>query len=501
MVVATTCLCEIGSCAVLPRVDRGGDLNGESHYALIVAGTGFATSFFLHRYLQSAPPTAKVLVLERGARDEHAWQVKNRKITSTNHLNTFSNPTGKHWLFSLGFGGGSNCWWACTPRLLPNDFRMKSLYGVGRDWPVTYDDLEPHYGVAEDLMAISGDSEDTPFPRSTPYPQPPHRFSSVDRELKRLHPDTFYHMPTGRARLATKDRGPCCANGVCHLCPIDAKFTIRSGMSAVYADPRVELRLGSEVVRLEMEGGTVKGVVLREKDGRDQVVKGDAVALGTNAMFNPAILLRSGITQPALGKGLHEQIGINTHVDLAEIDNFDGSTSITGHSYIDYDGEHRKERSGSLIETWNVPSLRLDKGKWRRRVMVKCIFEDLPQEGNQVKIDPEFPDKPVASFKGYSDYALKGVAQTRKIVERLVEGLEVEAIHVSPEPLNTEAHVLGTTVAGDDPADSVVDAGLLHHEHRNLWVLGGGAFPTCSPANPSLTIAAWSLYAAESAFS
>ena len=42
--------------------------------------------------------------------------------------------------------GGTTWHWAAQAwRLLPNDFRLKTAYGVGRDWPISYDDLEPYY--------------------------------------------------------------------------------------------------------------------------------------------------------------------------------------------------------------------------------------------------------------------------------------------------------------------------------------------------------------------
>jgi choline dehydrogenase-like flavoprotein len=37
----------------------------------------------------------------------------------------------------------------------------------------------------------------------------------------------------------------------------------------------------------------------------------------------------------------------------------------------------------------------------------------------------------------------------------------------------------------------------VHHRWRNLFVLGGGSFPTISPANPTLTLSALSLRAAD----
>jgi choline dehydrogenase-like flavoprotein len=49
---------------------------------------------------------------------------------------------------------------------------------------------------------------------------------------------------------------------------------------------------------------------------------------------------------------------------------------------------------------------------------------------------------------------------------------------------------------GTGPADSVVDRDLIHHQLRNLVVVGTSTYPTCSCVNPSLTAAALSMRAA-----
>jgi choline dehydrogenase-like flavoprotein len=80
---------------------------------------------------------------------------------------------------------------------------------------------------------------------------------------------------------------------------------------------------------------------------------------------------------------------------------------------------------------------------------------------------------------------------------RVVRALPVEDMRIVPEPNRTEAHVQCTTPMGDDPATSVVDRDLRHHKLRNLLVLGASVFPTCPPGNPTLTLSALSLRAAE----
>jgi choline dehydrogenase-like flavoprotein len=50
---------------------------------------------------------------------------------------------------------------------------------------------------------------------------------------------------------------------------------------------------------------------------------------------------------------------------------------------------------------------------------------------------------------------------------------------------------------GSDPGTSVVDGNQRSHDHQNLYLLGSGVFPSVGTANPTLTIAALTLMAAE----
>ena len=54
-------------------------------------------------------------------------------------------------------GGTTLHWLGNVPRMLPNDFRMQSLYGHGVDWPISYQDLVPYYEMAENEIGVSGD--------------------------------------------------------------------------------------------------------------------------------------------------------------------------------------------------------------------------------------------------------------------------------------------------------------------------------------------------------
>src|SRR4029453_4324539 len=128
-------------------MDSEASSGSDGTFALILVGSGFASSFFLQRYLQRARPSARILVLERGELRTHRWQVTHINDLDREAQASFDKErSAKLWVFRLAFGGSSNCWWACTPRLLPEDVRLRSRYRVGRDWPVSYDDLGGKYG-------------------------------------------------------------------------------------------------------------------------------------------------------------------------------------------------------------------------------------------------------------------------------------------------------------------------------------------------------------------
>jgi choline dehydrogenase-like flavoprotein len=472
-----------------------------ARFDLIIVGTGFAGAFFLMRYLQRAPINARVLVLERGKADSKGWQLQHRRASSLDPEEVFVNLTPeKEWLTSPGFGGNSKCWWAGATRMMPGDFQLKSRYGVGLDWPLNYDDLEPHYQTVEEVMQISG-PQDSPMPRSTPFPLPPHRFSDPDTLLKKRFPDGWFHPMTARASAATGTRGICCASGICELCPVDAKFTVQNGLAHVYQDARVTLLLESPVDRVDTAAGIASGVSY-SRGGRQHSAQADVVVLAASALFNPHLLLRSGISHPLLGKRLHEQMPIDVCLDLAGVKGYNGSTTISGNGYLFYEGEHRREYAACLIETWNSPfaygraSLRAERGRWTERVYLRFMFDDLPRDDNLVGVHAADPRLAEARFAGYSEYAQRGAARIRQMIDKLSTALPIERID-SIKLGRTSAHIQGTVVMGIEPSQSIVDRHLVHHQFRNLLVLGASAFPTASPAYPSVTISALSLWAAD----
>ncbi|WP_448191591.1 GMC family oxidoreductase [Azospirillum sp. sgz301742] len=110
-----------------------------------------------------------------------------------------------------------------------------------------------------------------------------------------------------------------------------------------------------------------------------------------------------------------------------------------------------------------------------------------------------------------SDYTKGGFESARRTADRLFEAMGTEqATDKTPAASPTTftyngqsdqyygaGHVVGTCRMGADPADSVVGPDLRSWDHDNLYILGSSTFPTVATANPTLTIAALTLRAAE----
>jgi choline dehydrogenase-like flavoprotein len=249
------------------------------------------------------------------------------------------------------------------------------------------------------------------------------------------------------------------------------------------------------VTSVEHKNGAASGVRY-VRDEKEHVARGDLVAIGANAIFNPYLLLRSDLDDGIVGRGLVEQVELGVDVLLDGVDNFQGSTASCGIGYMQHDGAHRRERGAGQMLTLNMPQLRPERGKWLQRLRFGWVIEDLPAAHNRVTVDAA-TGRPAVSFTGHSSYAQRGVDALRALTPSIVGALPVEKVTVRQLVNKTSSHILCTTPMGDDPGTSVVDRNLVHHRVRNLCVLGSSTFPTCPTANPTLTLSALSLRAAE----
>ena len=171
-------------------------------------------------------------------------------------------------------GGSTLHWEGYALRLHASDFRMRSLYGIADDWPISYADLESYYGAAERMLGVAGaDDEHLASPRSTPFPLPPFAFSHSDRLFAPACATVgvaFHHLPQARNSLAYGGRPACRACSTCAVCPTGAKASIDlTSIPEAEATGNAQILPEATVLRLETDrSGQASAAVYA---GRDKV--------------------------------------------------------------------------------------------------------------------------------------------------------------------------------------------------------------------------------------
>jgi glucose dehydrogenase len=169
-------------------------------------------------------------------------------------------------------GGAGTHWSAIALRMRPSDFRTRTLSGIGEDWAVDYDQLEPWYGRAERMIGVSGTDEDNPFapPRSTPHPLPAFEFGPQDMQLAARLEAAGIHLhttPQARTRYAFDDRPACQNFGKCSVCPVGARYSPNHHLARLRATGRCRIHTDTSVRRIITDGaGRATGLLVQHND-------------------------------------------------------------------------------------------------------------------------------------------------------------------------------------------------------------------------------------------
>jgi choline dehydrogenase-like flavoprotein len=181
------------------------------------------------------------------------------------------------------------------------------------------------------------------------------------------------------------------------------------------------------------------------------------------------------------------------------------------------DGPFRKYRPAAVFELWNpgltpeyYSGIFAQMGYFGRELKEKvkkfygtdfhCTmpFDCLPYESNRITLNESVVDSfgmNVANVHfDFTDYELKGSKFIVRTLEEIVLRAGGIVKHAFYHGLNGN-HPMGTYRMGLDPKTSVVSDMLQSHDHKNLFIFGGGAHITGGAVNPSMTIGALALRA------
>lgn len=436
-----------------------------------------------------------------------------------------------------GVGGSSILYAAHWMRNLPSDFCVRSVDGVGDDWPLTYEDLIPYYEQVERDFGVAGLPGDPAYPRWDSFPMEPTPIGAAGHRLGRAHNELGWHWWPGTNAIATRRYGrlnPCVQRAACMWSCVDgakASVDITHWPDILVAGGRLITR--ATVSRIETDGhGRASGVVYFDADGVERRAEADVVVLAANGIGTPRILLASATSERPDGLAnssglvgrrlMMHPFGAVVGVFDEDIGSFQGVWGQLVYSLQFYETD--ESRGFARGAKWNLmptggPLATTRSFPWgydtiwgegfhaevAKRVGHSAVWgiiaEDLPEEHNRVILDPVLTD---AHGNAAPRLVYKASENTEKLLafhlERARESMEAAGAKetiVAPQIRETGWHLLGTAKMGEDPATSVVDAEGRAHDVPNLFIADGSIWPTSSGTNPTATIAAMALRCAE----
>jgi choline dehydrogenase-like flavoprotein len=435
-------------------------------------------------------------------------------------------------------GGGTVIYAAHWQRNMPSDFRVRTLDGVGDDWPLTYEDLVPFYERVEADFGVSGLAGDPAFPPGKGPPLPPAPLAPMGRRVARAHNRLGWHWWPAPNAIATRVYGPlraCAQRATCMWgCVERAKGSVDVTHWPKNLERGVRLITGARVRRLEVNSaGLVTGAEYVDRTGAAHFQKSAVTVLAANGIGTPRLLLLSA--SPRFPNGLANSSGLvgkrlmlhpfGTVVGLFDEDL--GSThglwgqhihclqfyeTDTARGFVRGAKWGLQPTGGPLSMTraypwgagnaiWGPNFHQQLRQRLGHSAMWGIIAEDLPEEGNRVVLDAGLKD---ADGIPAPKLVYRMSENSRRLLQfhlaRAKESLEAAGAYevvVAPLIRETGWHILGTCKMGADPTTSVVDPWGRCHDVPNLFIYDGSIWPTSSGMNPTATIAALALWCAD----
>ncbi|MEO0836241.1 MAG: GMC family oxidoreductase [Cyanobacteria bacterium J06642_3] len=240
-------------------------------------------------------------------------------------------------------GGTTMHWEGKTIRMLPDDFKLKTNYGHGLDWPISYQDLMPYYRKAEYEIGVSGDVEGQKglgavFDEGYVFPMKELPPSYLDQKVgekiegttvelgeqtmtlslstfpqgRNSIPNPDYqnynygenYIPGGVASINPVEFGERCqGNANCvSICPVQAKYDARKTLNTIAFPERVDFLPQAVAFKVEVgENGRVTGIHYKKYQDKgssehtEGIAKGTLFVLATNAVENAKLMLASKI--------------------------------------------------------------------------------------------------------------------------------------------------------------------------------------------------------------
>lgn len=474
---------------------------------------------------------------------------------------TMAPGTTFDWFRTRMLGGRTNHWGRISLRFGPDDFRRRSLDGLGDDWPISYDDLKPYYDEVDDLVGIFGSVEGLPNEPDGHFLPPP-RPRCHELLIKQAADALKITCIPSRLSILTRPhngRKACHYCGQCGRgCAIHANFSSPS----VLLPPALatgRLTLVTRAMAREVttdEAGLATGVTyIDTATGRENHVRARIVVLAASACESARLLLNSrssrfpqGLANSsgAVGRYLTDTTGVSVSGFIPKMmdgvpHNEDGvggahlympwwldnrTLDFPRGYHIEIGGGRRMPGAGILgnIHKYtgnDAGGQRIAPGGYGKRLKddYRRLYgstvnfsgrgEMVPNENSYCEIDPTVVDRwgiPVLRFHfTWTHYELNQVRHMQHTFRALIQEMGGTPLSPMPDrdggygiaPGGRIIHEVGVTRMGRSPSTSVVNGHCQAHDVKNLFVADGGPFVTNADKNVTWTILALAMRTSE----
>ncbi|BCG85632.1 choline dehydrogenase [Mesorhizobium sp. 113-3-9] len=439
-------------------------------------------------------------------------------------------------LMFCGVGGSATLYAGHWTPFMPSDFKVRTLDGIADDWPFTYEELAPHLEVIEREVGVSGLGGNPAYPPKMAYPTPALPIGKVGHKAAECLDRMGWHWWPGTNAIPSvpyNGLNACVRRGTCMSgCPEGAKSTtdLTHWPHAIKAGAR--LVTGARVREITVdERGLATGAIYMDENGRERRQRAATVILCANGIGTPRLLLlsksarfRDGLANSSglVGKRLmmHPFSAVQATFE-EDLESWRGPFGQNVSSYEFYETDEKRgflrgakwgampgggplgatsfvgskvfaDPNARVEDMWGTNLHDLVSRRFGRTMVWGIIGEDLPEESNQVLLDPELTDtdgipapKLIYKVSENSERMLK--FHEERCTEACQAGgaVEISVVHQMPD---TGWHLLGTCVMGTDRETSVVNEWGQTHDVPNLFIFDGSTFPTSAGLNPTATI-------------
>ncbi len=502
-------------------------------------------------YKAARPDWEQSFPYKKNAQGKYTYDVTQPLLEKWSHLRSWNHVGGRlnpsSTRVSFGYhhvkavGGSSLHFTGEAHRLNPHSMTMRSSHGVAADWPLTYQELEPYYVQAEQIVGVAGPSDDKTRPRSAPYPYEAHAPGYASNLLRKGFEQKGLRFIQNALAVLPEPRDNrlnCNFCGVCLKgCPRKDKGTIDvTYLAQAKASGLCEVSPGCSVTRVEADAvtGLVKGVHYY-RDGAKKFISTPLLVLCGGAIETPRLLLASadkhspdGLCNESgqVGKNFMETLlwtsnafypdAIGSHRGLP-VDSicwdFNRPDSIPGviggcrlsPSVAESDLLGPVNYARRVVKGWGKEHKQKMRQSFGSVLSLSGLCESLPHAKSFIDLDPFAKDQnaiPVARIHSYiDDMAARRIEFMATKCREIVKASGATQIfeEFSSYDIFSSTHVFGTCRMGRDAKDSVTDADCRSFRWKNMYIVDASVFPSSGGGeSPGLTIQALALRAMDS---